>query len=269
MLFDVFDEITQKNMTKTSLGDERLFGAVVGVVAQNYSEDMPGRLCVNIPVRDESANQLKWAKMAMPYIGSGWGCFFLPEKEDQVILIFEDGNIDKPYVIGCIPKDTDKFLKKTADENNQIKQIKTRNGSRITFHDDTDREGAKDTITISTAGDSHLISLDNEKKNITVKDKDENCLIEMATENGNIKINASEKLELTVGDSITITMNGENGKITVSAETLKAAFGKSVKLETDGTMTISGKQTNVEASSSLKLSSSGMVTAQGSPISLG
>ncbi len=269
MLVDVLDEITQKNMTKTPLGDERLFGAVVGVVALNYSEDMPGRLCVNVPVRDENANQLKWAKMAMPYMGSGWGCYFLPEKEDQVILIFEDGNIDKPYVIGCIPKDTDKFLKKSADENNQIKQIRTRNGSRITFFDDTDKEGAKDTITISTAGDSHLISLDNEKKNITIKDKDENCLIEMKTENGNIKINAAKRLELTVGDSISMILNGENGKITVSAETLKCSLGKSVKLETDGTMTVSGKQTNVEASSSLKLSSSGMVTAEGSPISLG
>jgi len=269
MLVDVFDEIFQKNMTKTPFGDERLFGAVVGVVALNYSEDMPGRLCVNIPVRDEKANQLKWAKMAMPYMGSGWGCYFLPEKEDQVILIFEDGNIDKPYVIGCIPKDTDKFLKKSADENNQIKQIQTRNGSRITFRDDTDKEGAKDTITISTANDSHLIALDNEKKNITIKDKDENCLLEMATESGNIKINAAEKLEITVGDSISIKMNGQNGKITVSAETLKTSCGKSIKLETDGTMIVSGKQTNVEASSSLKLSSSGMITAQGSPISLG
>ncbi len=269
MLSDVFDEITQKNMTKTALGDERIFGAVVGVVALNYSEDMPGRLCVNIPVRDENANQLKWAKMAMSYMGSGWGCYFLPEKEDQVILVFEDGNIDKPYVIGCIPKDTDKFLKKSADENNRIKQIQTRNGSRITFQDDTDKEGAKDTITISTANDSHLILLDNEKKNITVRDKDENCLIEMATENGRIKINAAQKLELTVGDSIKVIMNGENGKITVSAETLKASFGKSVKLEADGTATVSGKQTNVEASSSLKLSSSGMITAEGAPISLG
>ena len=53
-LFDIFDEITEKQVVKTELGDARIFGAVAGVVAENYNEQMPGRLCVNIPVRDET-----------------------------------------------------------------------------------------------------------------------------------------------------------------------------------------------------------------------
>ena len=76
-LFDIFDEISEKQATKTELGDQRIFGAIVGVVAENYSEEMPGRLCVNILTRDENANQLKWAKMAFPYIGEKYGSYFL------------------------------------------------------------------------------------------------------------------------------------------------------------------------------------------------
>ena len=130
-LFDVLDTVSGKQMTKTEYGDERIYGIAVGIVAENYTQEMPGRLCVTVPVRDTDANRLKWAKVAMPYIGAGWGMYFLPEKGDQALLVFEDGNIEKPYVIGCIPRDKDKFLKKSANEKNQTKQIQTRNGSRI------------------------------------------------------------------------------------------------------------------------------------------
>ena len=69
-LFDVFDAVSEKQGHKTEFGDERIYGTVVGIVAENYTDEMPGRLCVNIPVRDSDANQLKWAKVAMPYMGN-------------------------------------------------------------------------------------------------------------------------------------------------------------------------------------------------------
>ena len=72
-LFDIFDEISEKQIMKTEVGDQRIFGAVIGIVALNYSDLMPGRLCVTIPVRDDQANKLKWAKMAFPYTGAKWG----------------------------------------------------------------------------------------------------------------------------------------------------------------------------------------------------
>lgn len=268
-LFDIFDEITEKQVVKTELGDARIFGAVAGVVAENYNEQMPGRLCVNIPVRDEQANQLKWAKMAMSYMGRKWGHYFLPEKGDQVILVFEDGNIEKPYVIGCIPKDKDQFLKKSANELNQIKQIQTRNGSRITFWDDEDDEGKKDKITVSTANDAHQMIFDNENKKISVMDKEKSCSVEMATENGKITVHAEQKIEITVGDSIQIEMNGENGSIKIKADKVSIEASKNINISADGNATLSGKQTTVNATSSLKNSSSGMVLIEGKPIKIG
>ena len=80
-LFDVFDAVSEKQLTKTEYGDERIYGTVIGIVAQNYTQEMPGRLCVTVPVRDADANQLKWAKVAMPYIGSDWGVYFCPKRE--------------------------------------------------------------------------------------------------------------------------------------------------------------------------------------------
>ena len=268
-LFDIFDEISEKQATKTELGDQRIFGAIVGVVAENYSEEMPGRLCVNILTRDENANQLKWAKMAFPYIGEKYGSYFLPEKGDQVLLLCEDGNIEKPFVIGCIPKDKDKFLKASATAKNTIKQIKTRNGSRITFEDDDNEDGAKDKITVATAQDMHQIVLDNEKKKISVADSEKKCVVEMETEKGRISIHADETLEITVGDSITLTMNDKSGSVKLEAQKVQIEAGKKLELTTDGNAKMSGKQMELEATSTLKGSSSGMVILEGKPIKLG
>lgn len=268
-LFDIIDSVSEKQVTKTEFGDERIYGVIVGIVAENYTQEMPGRLCVMIPVRDTDANQLKWAKMAMPYIGAKWGTYFLPEKGDQVLLVFEDGNIEKPFVIGCIPKDNDKFLKKSANEQNQIKQIQTRNGSRISFSDDENEDGGKDKITIATAQDEHHIDIDNEADKISIYDKEKKCLVEMGTEQGSMKIHAQQRLELTIGDTIKIVMNGESGKIKVETDSLNVSSSKKITLESDGNFSISGRQVSVEATSMLKNESSGMLSLAGKPIKLG
>ncbi len=268
-LFDIIDSVTEKQVTKTEFGDERIYGTVVGIVAENYTQEMPGRLCVTVPVRDTDVNQLKWAKMVMPYIGGGWGSYFLPEKGDQVLLIFEDGSIEKPYVIGCIPRDKDKFLRKSANEHNQIKQLQTRNGSRITFWDDENEDGAKDKITIATAQDEHHIDIDNELDKISIYDKEKKCLVEMSTDQGVIRIHAEQKLELTVGDTIKVVMNGDSGKIKVETDDLSVHASKKVKLEADGNIKISGRQVSTEATSMLKSESSGMLSLAGKPIKLG
>lgn len=268
-LFDIIDSVTEKQVTKTEFGDERIYGAVVGIVAENYTQEMPGRLCVTVPVRDKEANRLKWAKMAMSYMGPGWGTYFLPEKGDQVLLIFEDGNIEKPYVIGCIPRDKDKFLTRSADEHNQIKQIQTRNGSRITFRDDVNEDGAKDRITIATAKDEHQIDIDNETDKITICDKEKKCLVEMSTEQGVLRIHAQQKLELTVGDTIKVVMNGDSGKIKIETDDMSLHSSKKIKLEADGNIRISGRQVSTEATSMLKSESSGMLSLSGKPIKMG
>lgn len=268
-LFDVFDAVSEKQVTKTEYGDERIYGTVIGVVAQNYTQEMPGRLCVTVPVRDADANQLKWAKMAMPYIGPGWGVYFLPEKGDQVLLIFEDGNIEKPYVIGCIPKDKDKFLKNSANEHNQIKQLQTRNGSRISFWDDENEDGAKDKITIATAQEEHHIDIDNEADKIAVYDKEKHCLVEMNTGEGIMKVHAQQRLEITVGDTIKVMMNGESGKVRIEAKSISVAASANIQMEADGNIKVSGRQVSTEATSLLKNESSGMLTLSGKPVKLG
>ena len=268
-LFDVIDQIAENQIMKTETGDNRILGVMVGTVAKNYDKDMPGRVCVMIPVRDNEANELKWARAAMPSHGTNWGMYFQPEIGDQVLLAFEQGNIEKPYVIGCVPKDSNRFLKRAFDKDNQYKKIVTKNGNSVIFEDNAQGEGTKDKITVHTAEESHSILLDNENNKIVIKDKENKNFIEMKTQSGNIKIQAETKLEIQVGENITLTMNGNTGNVTLECNKLTVKTSGNTNVEATGSLKASGATISLEASSMLKASSSGAAVIGGSPIKIG
>ena len=268
-IYDVLDDIAEKQILKTDTGDNRIFGIVVGEVVEHFntqnSANMKGRICVQIHTRDEQHNILKWARVAMPYSGSKWGFYFLPEVGDQVLVAFEQGNIERPYVIGCIPKETDEFLTKNADENNQHKMIKTKNGSVISIEDvklQEGEQGSKDSITVYTPEKQHMFTMNDEKKLMELKDKDENIHYLMKTEKGDLKIKAANSFTLEVGDKTKITINS-NGKITVEADNMNIQLSGKYSNQSNGTVTVEGgsltmKGTNmvtVESESVLNLKS--------------
>ena len=160
-LFDVIDDIAERQIIKTDTGDNRIFGVVIGRVTKNYSDSMPGRVCVSIQTRDAEANVLKWARVAMPYAGDSWGIYFLPEVGDQVLLAFEQGNIERPYVIGCVGQKADDFLKKSKDEHNKNKRIVSKHGNTFQILDAEQGEGTEDKIEIFTADEAHSVTIDN------------------------------------------------------------------------------------------------------------
>ncbi len=268
-LYDIMDEIAARKVTKSETGDNRMNGIVIGVVQSNYNEQMPGRVCVEIPVRDASANELKWARVAMPYSGVNWGFYFLPEVGDQVLVAFENGNIEKPYIIGSIPKDTNRFLTGSVNSDNQCKRIVTKNGNTIEFTDVAEKDGEEDKILIQTANKSHKISLDNQKGSIALSDKDGKNKLEIQTENGNIQLKTEHKLTIAVGDSIELTLNGDSETIQVKCGKLKIEADQSAKLTTSGKLGMSGGNIVMDASASFKLNSSGISTIGGSPVKIG
>ena len=268
-LFDVIDEIAEKQITKTETGDNRIFGVMTGIVAKNYDKDMPGRICVTIPVRDNEANELKWARMVMPSSGEKWGHYFLPEVGDQVLLVFEQGNIEKPFVIGCIPKDNNRFLTSSVDESNQYKKIITKNGNAIIFEDNKEGDGEKDKIEITTPKQEHSITLDNEKKQISIKDKEGKNQIVLKTEAGQLQINAEKKMVINVGDSITVTMNGSNGTVSIECNKFNVKGGNGIIMESNASAKLSGANVTMEATSLLKANSNGTAIIQGMPIKIG
>ena len=111
--------------------------------------------------------------------------------------------------------------------------------------------------------------LDNENNKIVIKDKDNKNSIEMKTEAGHMTIKAEKKLVIEVGDNITLTMNGNNGSVTLECSKLTMKTTGNTKIEAQGSFKASGANMNLEASSLLKASSSGVTSIAGSPIKIG
>ncbi|MBQ1192801.1 MAG: hypothetical protein II243_02750 [Lachnospiraceae bacterium] len=270
-LFDVIDDITAKQITKTDTGDNRIFGLMIGIVVKNYDKDMPGRVCVNIPVRDENANTLKWAKMVMNSNGTKWGTYFVPEIGDQVVLGFEEGNIEKPYIIGCLATDNSKVVRESVDEDNQIKQIASKNGSHIKFVDNKEGEGEKDQIELQTAGKKHTVLLDNENKKILISDEKKKNYIELNTpqEEGSMTIQVEKSLTIKVGSNITVSMNADTGAVNIKCDKISIKASNSASISSDGNFKMSGSSFGIEAMSSFKAESSGTAQLKGATVQIG
>ena len=294
-IFDIIEDVSKKQVEKTDTGDSRIMGLMLGRVVKNYDENMPGRVAVILLSREEGAGEgdeadntrKLWARVVMPSSGGSWGHYFIPEIGDLVLVAFEQGNIERAYVIGCIPKTNDKILTKSKHEKNLYKKIVTKNGNSIIFEDVTEDQGEgggsagggggggtpgdKDKITVATALDMHHEIFDNEKKMIEIADKERKNLIRLSTdeEKGHIEITAAKKITIKVGDTITLTMNGESGAVTVKAKKCTVQADDAATMESQSRVELKGANVKVEASGSLKLSSGGPAELSGTPVKLG
>ena len=268
-VFDIVDEVARHQMEKNDMGDNRINGVMVCTVVKNYDQEKQGFVLVNISTRDYDENKMVWARMALPYGGNNWGEYFIPEIGDQVLVVFEQGNIERAFVIGAVPQTNSKFMKGAFDENNQIKRIRTKNGNIITIMDNKEGEGDNDKILVSTAKESHKIELDNEKTKILISDKEGENKIEIKTENGQMEIDAKQKLTIKVGDNIKVFMNGSNGTVSIEATKVKIEASNSTEIKANSRLNMEGGNVALSGNSVLKLKSSGPVSVEGTPIKLG
>lgn len=266
-LFDEIDEIAQKQNQKSETGNNRIFGIVVGTVTNNYSKEYPGRVCVQIPQRDREANVLKWARIALPYAGKKWGTYIVPEIGDQVLLAFEDGNIEKPFVIGCVPTASSTFIASSADEYNQKKCITTKNGNSIALVDAGEGEGEKDKISIITSKQGFHVLLDNENHKLELSDKEKKNFVSLNSETGEVKIKAEKKMNISVGD-VSISINGESNKIGIKCGKLKLSSDDSIKTETS-MYKLEVQNASLAASSTFKAEGGSTMVISGDTIKVG
>src|SRR5690606_8938432 len=76
----------------------RVYEPVVGVVTDNRDPQRLGRVKIKFPVLSEQDSSY-WAPIIMLGAGKNRGWFFLPEVDDEVLVMFEHGDINRPIVI--------------------------------------------------------------------------------------------------------------------------------------------------------------------------
>lgn len=81
----------------------KFYGVVPGRVMSITPTDplLLGRVQVQLPFID-SIDLSPWARLAMPMAGFGHGMYFIPNIGDEVLVAFEHGDVNTPYIIGSL-----------------------------------------------------------------------------------------------------------------------------------------------------------------------
>lgn len=129
----------------------RTYGVVVGTVMDVNDPEGQGRVRVRYPWMGGESDGY-WAPVATLMAGDNRGSWFMPELEDEVLVAFEQGDTNHPFIIGFLWNGRDK----PPQTDTKVRRLKTVSGHTVDF-DDTD---GKETIRIKSKG-NHQIELND------------------------------------------------------------------------------------------------------------
>ena len=190
---------------------ERQNGIVIGIVDDLRDPENIGRVRVRYPHLN---NQLsEWARLVSLMAGGKRGTFFRPEKNDEVLVAFEQGDPNRPYILGGLwskPDAPPPDDGKPADNN--WRQIKSRSGHILRFDD--------------TSGKEKIEILDKDNQRTLVIDA------------------SGQKIQITCkpGD---VEISAPTGTVKVEAQSVSVKATADMNLEATGVMTIKGATVNI------------------------
>jgi len=95
-------EATIANLeTSVDQSKKKYYGVTVGKVINPLDPMMLGRVQVQLPFID-SLDLSPWARIALPMAGMLHGTYFIPNLNDEVLVAFEHGDVNAPYIIGSL-----------------------------------------------------------------------------------------------------------------------------------------------------------------------
>jgi uncharacterized protein involved in type VI secretion and phage assembly len=265
-------DLIHENASNASGGDARIGGVVVGIVRDIKDPENLGRVKVDFPWMADASAAVSvsgsddrahsyWARIATLSAGNNRGTFFIPEVGDEVLVAFEHGDVNRPFVLGAL-WNSDDPPPETMDGggNNNLRTIRSRSGHVITLNDDADNQ--KEQILIKSQGghqitlddDSgqgkielktsagHTMTLDDAGSLLTITDKSGNKL-EFDANAGSLAIEASGNTDQKVGGNLNITVTGSAtlsapSGITIDSTSVKLGTGASLALVNETMLTI-------------------------------
>jgi uncharacterized protein involved in type VI secretion and phage assembly len=194
--------------------DTRFYGLALGVVTNNKDPDGLGRVKVKLPWLADNAES-DWARVVTPMAGNGRGIYVLPEVDDEVLVGFEHGLVEFPYVLGGLWNGKDKPPEANSDGKNNVRMIRSRSGHVIRL---TDTQGEEKIEIVDKSGANSIV--------ISTKDK-----------------------TVTVSADADVSITSKNGKLKLSGKGVEITSTAEVKVEASSTMQLkAGPQLSLKGS---------------------
>jgi uncharacterized protein involved in type VI secretion and phage assembly len=247
----------------------RIYGVVVGVVTDNKHPEGEYRVKVKFPwirskdVGDKEDFSSSWARISTQMAGLGRGLYLLPEVDDEVLVMFEHGDVRRPIIIGTLwngkdlppvndkaPADTtdpmgvDLGVKQTCRDNNALDGKNTsrffysRSGHLLLFDDKAEEKDEK--IVLKTKK-GHVVVLNDKSGNESIAIYDSTGEEYLYIDEKNKKIT----LETKNGD---IDVFCKNGTFNLDAKNIKTHASQNAEHKADQNIKQeSGSATDIKA----------------------
>lgn len=188
--------------------------AQAGLLAKVVSLDDPdnaGRVQVRLLAFDGVAQQdaPMWARVVAPFAGKDRGAFFLPDVDDEVLVVFVQGDPRHPLVLGGLWNGASSAPATIeSGGRNRYKRIQSKNGIVVTLDD----QDGQEKLQLETPGGCKL-TLSDGPGSVTLEDS-----------NGNsIKLESSG---ITVQASAKVTVQASSVDVTAGMVKVDAAMSK-------------------------------------------
>jgi len=174
-------------------------------VIDNHDPQGLGRVKVQMRWQYKNGLSTPWIRNLSVSASQGQGFYFIPEVDDEVLVDFEGGNAECPFVVGSVYNSDSKPPSASYNSSNHIKMIQSRNGG--------------------------IFKINDQDGSITIQDKSGSSIV--LDGSGNINIQATKSIILTAGEDI----NATSGKNT----TLSTGQNFTVNVDNNTTITTSSK----------------------------
>ena len=232
----------------------------LATVKENNDDKGQGRVKVAFDWQ-KNGKTTNWIRVQTPNAGvsgavpknRGW--VFVPEVGDQVMVSYEHGNPDRPYVTGSV---FHSGSGKGGDKDNKVKSIITRSGNAIVFDDETG------SIVITDQTGKQLIMLDGTdaitvmaKRSITLTNEAESVIV---MDDKSIGLQA-DTIALEGRKSVTL-LSGNECMVLSSEKSIISSSGTNIKQEAEKDYDVAAKNGTVNGVN-LMIEGKGNVTVSG------
>lgn len=219
---------------------KRFDGVVTAYVKDVDDPNGEGKVKLTYPWLSEDYES-NWVPIAVPMAGKERGHWFSPEVDDEVLVAFEHGDFDHPFVVGFLWNGVDKPPDEANDRS--VRRIKTVAGHIIEFDD---RSGKEKILLKSKAG--HYLEIDDPSNTITVQGQSGSNQIVIKDTEGSIT--AKVPTATVTLNSSGVSIETASGTVSISCTTadVKATGSATVMAGGSATVTASGSLTVTAAS---------------------
>ena len=226
MLPTTLAQLFYRQIRQTEQGSNRVYEAVIGIVVDNKDPDKHARLKIKIPTLNADETTW-WAPMVALGAGNERGWFFLPEIDDEVLVMFEAGDMNRPIILGQLWNGKD-VPPDGNDGENERRSIFSREGSKITLDDKEEQ------ILIEDGGGLGKITITKDKIMIEASSND----VCMQAPLGDVNIVAKEfKGEASQNFQVQATAAakvGSDGKINIKGGSMLKIHGATTGINSGG-----------------------------------